>query len=143
VVLDGGEEEIYNAISGCGGEFGMTCEQQVPTLKYMASNLNSSTHTLKVTNMAGVNQSYFGLSLHCCSSVCLWRLPDFPIDLDSIVITTPTEYQVRSDSGSGTDGGSGSDSGGDVDTDGALRILPGLQALLLVFLVTMWAFRKV
>jgi hypothetical protein len=62
VVLDGGEPEIYNAISGCGGAFGQTCEQQVPTLKYIASNLNESTHTLTITNLSDQNQSYFGIS---------------------------------------------------------------------------------
>ena len=60
VVLDEQPEVFLNDISGCGGAFGMTCEQQAPTLKFLASNLNDSRHTLKLTNHAGVNDSFFG-----------------------------------------------------------------------------------
>ncbi|KAG5636057.1 hypothetical protein H0H81_009228 [Sphagnurus paluster] len=66
VVLDNGTAQVYDGVSGCGGAFGMTCEQQEPTLKYFASNLGSTTHTLKITNMAGVNGSFF-------VSICRFR----------------------------------------------------------------------
>ncbi|KAJ3837274.1 hypothetical protein F5878DRAFT_622882 [Lentinula raphanica] len=93
VVLDNGTEQIFNGISGCGGAFGQTCEQQQPTLAYFASNLAEGEHSLKITNLAGVNQSYF--------------------DLDSIVLTIPSEYAPRSlTNGSDSDSGSGSGSSG-------------------------------
>jgi hypothetical protein len=60
VVLDGQPEVFLNGTSGCGGAFGLFCEQQAPTLKFLASNLNASRHTLKLTNHAGVNNSFFG-----------------------------------------------------------------------------------
>lgn len=60
VVLDGGAPELFDGISGCGGAFGMTCEQMKPTLAYFASNLDSGLHNLSITNIAGVNNSYFG-----------------------------------------------------------------------------------
>ena len=60
VVLDNGTTQIYDGISGCGGAFGMTCEQMKPTLAYFASNLDDSLHTLRIENMAGVNNSFFG-----------------------------------------------------------------------------------
>ncbi|KAG6808171.1 hypothetical protein H0H92_005157 [Tricholoma furcatifolium] len=60
IILDNQTAEIYNGISGCGGAFGMTCEQMKPTLEYFASNLDGSLHTLTIQNLAGVNQSYFG-----------------------------------------------------------------------------------
>lgn len=60
VVLDGSPAEIYNGISGCGGAFGMTCEQMKPTLSYFASNLDDSSHNLTIQNMAGINNSFFG-----------------------------------------------------------------------------------
>lgn len=75
VQLDSNSPLFYDGVSGCGGAFGLTCEQQVPTLKFLASNLDSSQHTLKVTNFAGVNQSYF--------------------DLDSIVVAIPSVYAPR------------------------------------------------
>jgi hypothetical protein len=53
--------ETYNGISGCGGEFGLTCEQQQPTIKYFASNLANETHHLKITNIWTKNESFFGL----------------------------------------------------------------------------------
>jgi hypothetical protein len=60
VVLDGRAPELFDGISGCGGAFGMTCEQMKPTLAYFASNLDSGPHNLSITNIAGVNNSYFG-----------------------------------------------------------------------------------
>jgi hypothetical protein len=58
--------------------------------------------------------------------------------LDSIVVTTPTRYEVRSDSNS-NGGGSGSadnDAGdsGSGGSDGALSLVSGLNTLLLVML---------
>lgn len=61
VVLDNGPVQYYSGISGCGGAFGMTCEQQEPTMKYLASNLNDSLHTITIENHTGVNASFFGM----------------------------------------------------------------------------------
>ncbi|KAF6750364.1 hypothetical protein DFP72DRAFT_910902 [Ephemerocybe angulata] len=82
IKLDGSAEQFYNGTSGCGGAFGLTCEQQVPILKYFASNLDQSEHTVVITNYAGVNSSFF--------------------DLDSVVVTVPSVYEPRqlADSGS-------------------------------------------
>lgn len=66
-VLDNGTQQTFNGVSGCGGVFGMTCEQQQPCIKYFASNLDGTEHTLTITNMAGVNQSFFGTSLSSTS----------------------------------------------------------------------------
>lgn len=60
VKLDNRPLEIYSGISGCGGAFGKTCEQQKPTLQYLASNLDDSLHTVRIVNIAGVNNSFFG-----------------------------------------------------------------------------------
>ena len=62
VVLDNGPIQYYNGTSGCGGAFGMTCEQQEPTLEYLASNLNDSVHIITIENHTGVNASFFGTS---------------------------------------------------------------------------------
>ncbi|KAF8181035.1 hypothetical protein BJ912DRAFT_882471 [Pholiota molesta] len=75
VSLDGGPPAFYDGVSGCGGAFGGTCEQQLPTIKYLASNLDSSLHNLTLQNHAGVNHSFF--------------------DLDSIVVTVPSQYAPR------------------------------------------------
>ncbi|KAI3618244.1 hypothetical protein WG66_005685 [Moniliophthora roreri] len=75
VSLDNGSAEIYNGVSGCGGGFGFTCEQQLPSIKYFASNLAQGNHTLTLTNIPGVNKSFF--------------------DLDSIVLTVPSKYGPR------------------------------------------------
>ncbi|KAG5633117.1 hypothetical protein DXG03_008329 [Asterophora parasitica] len=69
VVLDSRPAEIYSGISGCGGAYGQTCEQQKPTLEYFASNLDGSLHNLTITNIAGVNNSFFGMFLHLSSDV--------------------------------------------------------------------------
>ncbi|KAJ7162876.1 hypothetical protein C8R46DRAFT_330317 [Mycena filopes] len=74
-ILDGGAPQIFNGISGCGGAFGMTCEQMKPTLAYFASNLDSGVHNLSITNIAGVNNSFF--------------------DLDSVVLSVPSVYAPR------------------------------------------------
>ncbi|KAG5639942.1 hypothetical protein DXG03_002281 [Asterophora parasitica] len=69
VVLDNRPAEVYSGISGCGGAYGQTCEQQKPTLEYFASNLDGSLHNLTITNIAGVNNSFFGMFLHLLSDV--------------------------------------------------------------------------
>jgi len=60
VTLDNKTTEVYSGISGCGGAFGMTCEQMKPTLEYFASNLDDTLHSIKIENIAGVNNSFFG-----------------------------------------------------------------------------------
>ncbi|KAF7365659.1 hypothetical protein MVEN_00439500 [Mycena venus] len=75
VVLDANTPQIFNGISGCGGAFGMTCEQMKPTLAYFAHNLDGGLHNLSITNMAGVNKSFF--------------------DLDSVVLSVPSVYAPR------------------------------------------------
>lgn len=60
IKLDDVPEAFFTGKSGCGGAFGMTCEQQVPILKYLGSNLDDSEHTITITNYAGVNNSFFG-----------------------------------------------------------------------------------
>lgn len=75
VKLDNETEELHNGTSGCGGAFGLTCEQQVPILKYFGSNLDDSEHTITITNYAGVNNSFF--------------------DLDSIVVVETSAYAPR------------------------------------------------
>lgn len=75
VTLDNKTSAIFNGVSGCGGAFGATCEQQKPTLQYIAHNLDGSLHTVKVENLAGVNNSF--------------------LDIDSFVVTVPSVYAVR------------------------------------------------
>ncbi|KAF9074327.1 hypothetical protein BDP27DRAFT_1214314 [Rhodocollybia butyracea] len=104
VILDNGTEQVFDGVSGCGGVFGQTCEQQQPTLAYFASNLAQGEHSLKIFNLAGVNQSYF--------------------DLDSIVLTIPSSYAPRSltnGSDSGPSASSSSGSSGMNGMNGALR----------------------
>lgn len=62
VALDNGPLQYYNGTSGCGGAYGMTCEQQHPTMAYLASNLDNSLHNITIENHTGVNASYFGVS---------------------------------------------------------------------------------
>lgn len=59
VTLDGLNTTL-NAVAGCGGAFGKTCEKTVPGLQFFEAFLNSSEHLITVTNLAGVNQSFFG-----------------------------------------------------------------------------------
>lgn len=61
VELDNRPLEVYSGISGCGGAYGMTCEQQQPTLQYLTHNLDGSLHTITIVNIAGVNNSFFGM----------------------------------------------------------------------------------
>ncbi|KAL1750771.1 hypothetical protein FB107DRAFT_279321 [Schizophyllum commune] len=52
-----------------------SCEQQLPSLKYFASNLANETYTLRLANTACENNSYF--------------------DLDNIILSVPSEYDPR------------------------------------------------
>ncbi|KIK66438.1 hypothetical protein GYMLUDRAFT_70066 [Collybiopsis luxurians FD-317 M1] len=133
IVLDNGTEQIFDGVSGCGGAFGQTCEQQQPTLAYFASNLAQGEHTLKITNIAGVNQSYF--------------------DLDSIVLTVPSSYAPRTltngSEGSGSSGnsssGSGSGSSSSSPSNAALTSgvsLASLNSFLLLVFGISWLLRK-
>ncbi|KAJ6624379.1 hypothetical protein B0H10DRAFT_737973 [Mycena sp. CBHHK59/15] len=125
-VLDGGAQ-VYDGISGCGGAFGMTCERMKPTLAFFASNLDSALHNLTITNLAGVNKSFF--------------------DLDSIVLSVPTVYAPRqlvnsststspSSSASASAGASPSGSPND-----AHPLLGTFNPLLLLVLGTIWVWR--
>ncbi|GLB44458.1 hypothetical protein LshimejAT787_1700850 [Lyophyllum shimeji] len=129
VVLDNKTAEVYNGISGCGGAFAPTCEQQKPTLEYFASNLDSSTHTLRIENIAGANNSFF--------------------DLDSIVVTIPTVYAPRELSGpSSTSGTYGlppnkpppASPSGDPRGNSAIMVLPSANLLLLVWVFGMFSW---
>ncbi|KAF5366706.1 hypothetical protein D9758_006444 [Tetrapyrgos nigripes] len=127
VVLDNGTAEIYDDVSGCGGAFGMTCEQQQPTLKYFASNLAEGQHTLTLTNMAGVNHSFF--------------------DLDSIVLTIPSVYAPRqlenstSGSSSSSSNSSGSTSPSSNDDNSAATLFTSLNPLMLLVLTVVFLLR--
>ncbi|KAF9012781.1 hypothetical protein BDZ89DRAFT_1023937 [Hymenopellis radicata] len=115
VYLDNGTAQTFNATSGCGGAFGQTCEEQQPTIKYFASNLDASVHTLKVENLAGVNHSFF--------------------DFDNIVLTVPSEYAPRnlSVTSSSSGNGSSSTSGSSGSSDAASSLLAFNPLFLLAF----------
>jgi hypothetical protein len=118
VSLDNGTEQVFNGVSGCGGAFGQTCEQQQPTLAYFASNLAQGEHSLKISNLAGVNQSYFGMRSFIGIIILLALNVLCYLDLDSIVLTIPSSYAPRiltngSDSGSPTSSSSSGSSGMD------------------------------
>ena len=66
----GSTSQVLSGVSGCGGAFGETCEQQLPSLKYFASNLANETYTLRLANIAGENNSYFGESVVPAPAVC-------------------------------------------------------------------------
>ena len=59
VTLDNRAAQQFDGVSGCGGAFAKFCEI-TNTLAYVATNLDSSLHTVTVRNIAGVNNSYFG-----------------------------------------------------------------------------------
>lgn len=67
IALDTQAPQFFDGVSGCGGAFGLTCEQQLPSIKYLASNLDDSLHTVILVNHAGVNHSFFGISELCTS----------------------------------------------------------------------------
>ncbi|KAK7445755.1 hypothetical protein VKT23_014751 [Stygiomarasmius scandens] len=119
VVLDNGTTEIYNGVSGCGGAFGMTCEQQQPTLAYFASNLGEGEHSLAITNIAGVNNSFF--------------------DLDSIVLTVPSQYAPRQlQNSTSSSGPSGS---GDTSTPDNSALSLSYNPLMLLVLGVLFLLR--
>ncbi|KAG8874390.1 hypothetical protein FRB97_005951, partial [Tulasnella sp. 331] len=72
VVLDSGPPQTYNTLLGCGGGTSNLCQKTQPSLKYYASNLNSSQHTITVTNNANPSGASF--------------------NLDRFVYTTPSVY---------------------------------------------------
>ncbi|KAK0221386.1 hypothetical protein IW262DRAFT_895121 [Armillaria fumosa] len=127
VYLDNGTAQTFNGTSGCGGAFGQTCEQQQPCLKFFASNLNGSTHSLKIENLAGVNQSYF--------------------DFDSIVLSVPSEYAPRELSGTSTNASVTSSSTSSTSTssssssNGASPLI-AWNPMLLLFLAFIYLFRS-
>ena len=51
----------------------MTCEEQDPTMKYLAFNFNDSPHTITMENTTGVNASFF----YIYSSIVMYSLMDF------------------------------------------------------------------
>ncbi|PBK63086.1 hypothetical protein ARMSODRAFT_942751 [Armillaria solidipes] len=127
VYLDNGTAQAFNGTSGCGGAFGQTCEQQQPCLKFFASNLDGSTHSLKIENLAGVNQSYFG------------------IDFDSIVLSVPSEYAPRELSGSSSSSNasvtSSSTSSTSASPSNAASPLIAWNPMLLLFMAFIYLFR--
>ncbi|KAL0578803.1 hypothetical protein V5O48_003215 [Marasmius crinis-equi] len=93
VQLDSNPPETFNGISGCSGVFGTGCEQQVPSLKYFASNLAEGEHKVVLKNVRGnptgeqgINGTFF--------------------DLDSIVLTVPDKYPPALNSSSSSSGSS-------------------------------------
>ncbi|KAK0504460.1 hypothetical protein EDD18DRAFT_1276388 [Armillaria luteobubalina] len=129
VYLDNGTAQTFDGTSGCGGAFGQTCEQQQPCLKFFASNLNGSTHSLKIENLAGVNQSYFG------------------IDFDSIVLSVPSEYAPRELSGYSTNGSATSSSTSSASTSSssssnAASPLNAWNPMLLLVVAFIYLFRS-
>ncbi|TRM63491.1 hypothetical protein BD626DRAFT_494497 [Schizophyllum amplum] len=122
--------QILSGVSGCGGAFGETCEQQQPSLKFFASNLANQTYHLKLSNIAGENNSYF--------------------DLDSIVLSVPSEYEPRdlssnipipTSSGANPTSTSGGNDGGG---NGALASATALgNPLLLLGFSVAWLARKI
>jgi hypothetical protein len=86
----------YNGTSGCGGVFGLTCEEQRPCIKFMASNLAEGNHTLKLANNAnGPSQtgaSFFGAHNFLVFFPTIYLVFS---DFDSIVVTEPSMYGPR------------------------------------------------
>ncbi|KAJ7505880.1 hypothetical protein B0H11DRAFT_1976543 [Mycena galericulata] len=126
VVLDGEETQVFDGISGCGGAFGMTCEQMKPTLAYFASNLDGGLHNLSITNIAGVNNSFF--------------------DLDSIVLSVPSVYAPRAltNASSATNtSSSGPSASASAGTNGSLSLArpPLLNPLLFLAFGVLWLLR--
>lgn len=52
----------------------MTCEEQDPTMNYLASNFNDSPHTITMENNTSVNASFFYMSYF---SIVMYSLMDF------------------------------------------------------------------
>lgn len=115
VNLDNRPPVQLNGISGCGGVFVHACEK-TNVLAYYAGDLDSSLHTITVTNNGGVNHSFF--------------------DLDSFVYTTPSEYlsdnsykprQVLSRAENGS----------------PANLVPGMNLLLFIVFAAIWLGRPV
>ncbi|KAL0565477.1 hypothetical protein V5O48_016548 [Marasmius crinis-equi] len=140
VQLDSNPPETYSGVSGCSGVFGEVCEQQLPSIKYFASNLAEGEHTVVVKNVRGnpngekgVNGTYF--------------------DLDSIVLTIPDKYPPALNSSSSSGGSGGSNpSGTNTPSGGAAINFNGANAdglsvfwgwTLLAALFMHWVGRRV
>ncbi|KAH8826997.1 hypothetical protein DL96DRAFT_1226613 [Flagelloscypha sp. PMI_526] len=125
VTLDGTATTL-NGISGCGGEFGLTCEKQVPSIKFFAASLGSGNHNLKLVNNAD-NASFF--------------------DLDYIVISSSDKagaVPTASSSGSGSSS-TGTSSGSSSAPNGALHAFASANIhwlLLLQFLFVLRMLRR-
>jgi hypothetical protein len=148
VTLDNGTAQIYDGISGCGGAFGMTCEQQKPTLAYFASNLDSSLHSLKIVNMAGVNHSFFGetdfspsllvIVLISYSATICRVFFFFFTDLESIVLTVPSVYSPRQTSNSSAPPSPSHHNG----ADSVLMFSMASNPFFLIVLGMLWVLRR-
>lgn len=117
VILDG-QNTTLNAVAGCGGDFGKICEKTLPGLQFFQAYLNSSEHLITVTNLAGVNQSFFGTF-----GIKAWTLAHAVVDLDRFVVYEPSEYLSTADATDASVAG----------TSAASTITPFLWPLLLLF----------
>ena len=143
----------YNGTSACGGAFGLTCEEQRPCIKFMASNLAEGNHTLKLLNNAN-GPAQTGVSFFGTLNFPLLK-HKFPntyaafSDLDSIVVTVPSIYGPRELSNSTnpfisalnsttiTNGTTGSPTGsGSTKPSAAPNALPMMSNSLLLLVVT-------
>ncbi|KAF8983296.1 hypothetical protein BDQ17DRAFT_741085 [Cyathus striatus] len=133
VALDDSPLATYSGISGCGGAFGQTCEQQKPTLQFLASNLGDGEHKVVVTNLAGVNASF--------------------LDIDSFVVTVPSNYTVRplsndsspfvgSGSSSGTSASPSGTSAPGNNSNSAYPLFAVSNPVLLLALALCWFVRR-
>ena len=158
VVLDS-KTYKYNGTSGCGGAFGLTCEEQRPCIKFLASNLAEGNHTIKLSNNANgpaqTNVSYFGTEYNFLSTLFFFlKKKTYAViflDLDSIVVTVPSIYGPRELSNSTypfvsalnstnvTDptGGTGTGSGS-TDHSAAPNALPMMSNSLLLLVLTVF-----
>ncbi|KAF9254793.1 hypothetical protein L218DRAFT_975779 [Marasmius fiardii PR-910] len=136
VQLDGGPVETYDGISGCGGVFGTSCEQQLPSVKWFRGRLGEGEHKVTVMNLRGNPEGKGGIN-------------GTFFDLDSIVLSVPSKYESRNSSGSngtgtGTGNGSGSSSesgSSGVDFNGVfIQGIPFMSLLWAIMLV--WLVRK-
>ncbi|KAF9256717.1 hypothetical protein L218DRAFT_975338 [Marasmius fiardii PR-910] len=126
IQLDGGPVETYDGISGCGGVFGTSCEQQLPSMKWFRGRLGEGEHKVTVMNLRGNPEGKGGIN-------------GTFFDLDLIVLSVPSKYESRKSSGSngtgtGTGNGSGSSNFNGVFTRGIL-FMSLLWAIMLVWLV--------
>ncbi|KAJ3879205.1 hypothetical protein F5051DRAFT_438944 [Lentinula edodes] len=100
----------------CGGAFVQTCGQQQRTLAHFTSNLAEGEYSLSITNLAGVNPSYF--------------------DLDSIVLAIPLSYAPRtltnSSDSSGSSPGNSAPGSGSGSSPNPMNTAPTTQPISLV-----------